>query len=164
VAGPPGQGIGFAEVEAMVNWHRGYLIMSASSASLAAEVAWCEYIRLCSGDASRCHWVAGRQFVGIVGLLSWLLVHHVLLPGALRTSSRTSWISCWMWESCFVISSIAVEEVAVPGEGGGGYSDAIIEFLCQGIDGSLESCCVFPGCALGFAQCCVLCPGSVHLL
>jgi hypothetical protein len=92
--------------------------MRASRASWAAEVVSCEFIRLCSGNASRCLLVAGRQFIGVVGSASWLLVRRFLLPGGLRTASRTSWMSCCTTESCIVISSIAVEEVAVSGEGG----------------------------------------------
>jgi hypothetical protein len=46
VAGPLGGGVGFMEVDAVASWHRGYLIISASSASWVAEVAWQEYIRL----------------------------------------------------------------------------------------------------------------------
>jgi hypothetical protein len=92
--------------------------MRASRASWAAEVACCECIRLCSGDASRCLLVASHRFVGVAGSASSLLVHRFLLPGGLRTASRTSWMSCCTTESCIVISSIVVEEVAVSGEGG----------------------------------------------
>jgi hypothetical protein len=67
---PSGGGIGCAEVEVIASWRRGYLIMRASSASWAVEVAWCEWIRLCSGDTSLGRWVAGHLFVGMVGLLS----------------------------------------------------------------------------------------------
>jgi hypothetical protein len=77
-------------VEAVASWRGGYLIISASSASWVVEVACRECIRLCSGDVSLGHWVASRQFVGIVGSLSWLLVRHFLLPGGLRMVSRTS--------------------------------------------------------------------------
>jgi hypothetical protein len=90
VTGPSGGGIGFADVEVVASWRRGYLIMRASSASWAAEVAWRECIRLCSGDASRGRWVAGHLFVGIVSALSWPLVRRFLLLGGLRTASRTS--------------------------------------------------------------------------
>jgi hypothetical protein len=44
--------------------------MRASSASWVAEIAWHEYMRLCSSDASQCHWLASYLFIGIVGLLS----------------------------------------------------------------------------------------------
>jgi hypothetical protein len=94
------------------------LILRASSASWAAEVAWCECIRLGSGDGSRCHWVTGRLFIGVVGSMFWSLVRRFLLPGGLQTASRMSWMSCWTWESCIVISSIAVEEAMVSGQGG----------------------------------------------
>jgi hypothetical protein len=60
VAGPSGGGVGFAEVEVIASWRGGYLIMRASSASWAAELAWHECIRLCSGDASRVRWVVSR--------------------------------------------------------------------------------------------------------
>jgi hypothetical protein len=118
VAGPPGGGVGFAEVESIASRHGAYLIMRASSTSWAAEVAWHECIRLCSGDASWCRWVASFLFIGIVGSLSWLLVRRFLLPGGLRTVFRTSWISYSTWESYIIISSIVVEAVAVSGEGG----------------------------------------------
>jgi hypothetical protein len=39
VSGPAGEGVDFAEVEVIVSGHGGYLIMRASSASWAAEVA-----------------------------------------------------------------------------------------------------------------------------
>jgi hypothetical protein len=39
VGGPSGGGVGFAEVEVIMSWHGGYLIMRASSASWAGEVA-----------------------------------------------------------------------------------------------------------------------------
>jgi hypothetical protein len=110
--------VGFAEVEAVTSWDGGYLIIRASSASWVAEVVCCEYIRPCSGDASLCCWVAIYLFIGIIGSLSWPLVYRFLLPGGLPTASRTSWISFWTWDSCIVISSIAVEVVAVSGEGG----------------------------------------------
>jgi hypothetical protein len=67
VSGLPGEGIGFVEVKAVTSWHGGYLIMRASSASWAAEVASHECIRLCSGDVSLGHWVAGCLFIGIIG-------------------------------------------------------------------------------------------------
>jgi hypothetical protein len=47
-----GGGIVFVVVEGIASWHGGYLIMRVSSASWVAEVAWHEYIRLCSGNAS----------------------------------------------------------------------------------------------------------------
>jgi hypothetical protein len=75
-------------------------------------------MRLCSSDASCGHCVAGYPFIGIIGSLFWLLVHYFLLPGGLHTASRISYMSCWMWDSCIVISSIALEVVAVSGEGG----------------------------------------------
>jgi hypothetical protein len=53
--------------------------MRASSASWAAEVAWRECIKLCSGDASRARWVAGRLFVGVVGSLSCPLVYDIMV-------------------------------------------------------------------------------------
>jgi hypothetical protein len=82
------------------------------------EGACCECIKLCSGDAARCLLVAGHQFVGVVGSVSWLLVYRFLLLGGLRTASRTSWISCYMTDSCIVISSMVVEEAMISGEGG----------------------------------------------
>jgi hypothetical protein len=118
VARPLGGGVGFIEVDVLRGWHGGYLIISTSSASWVAEVAWRECIKLCCGDASQCCWVAGHRFVGVVGSVSWLLVHCSLLPGGLRTASRMSWMLCWMTESCIVISSIVVEEVTVSSEGG----------------------------------------------
>jgi hypothetical protein len=48
--------------------------------------------------------------------------------------------------------------------GGGGYGDAIVEFLCQGIHSSLEYNCFFPGGVVVFVQRGVLGPGYVHLL
>jgi hypothetical protein len=90
VAGPSGGGVGFAEVESIASRCGGNLILRASSASWVVEVAWRECIRLCSGDASRCRWVASHLFIGVVGSLSWSLVRHFLLPGGLRTASRTS--------------------------------------------------------------------------
>jgi hypothetical protein len=92
--------------------------MRASRASWAVEVACCECIRLCSGDALHCLLVASCWFIGVVGSASWLLVRHFLLLGGLQTASRTSWISCYTTESCIIISSIVVEEVMVAGEGG----------------------------------------------
>jgi hypothetical protein len=73
---------------------------------------------LCSGDASRRLLVAGRQFVGVVGSMSWLLVRRFRLPGGLQTAARTSWMSCWMTDSCIVISSMVVGEAKRSGEGG----------------------------------------------
>jgi hypothetical protein len=108
-----------ASVEVIARGHGGYLIIRASRASWAAEVACFECIMLCSGDASHRLLVAGHQFVGVVGSASWLLVHRFLLPGGLRTASRTSWISCCTMDSCIVISSIMVEEAKTSGEGGG---------------------------------------------
>jgi hypothetical protein len=94
------------------------MIIRASRVSWAVVVACFECIKVCCGDAARCLLVAGHRFVGIVGSLSGLLVRRFLLPGGLRMASRTSCMSCWTWESCIVISSIAVEEVAVSGEWG----------------------------------------------
>jgi hypothetical protein len=39
---------------------------AGSNASSVAEVAWCECIRLCSGDASLSHWVTSHLCIGIV--------------------------------------------------------------------------------------------------
>jgi hypothetical protein len=47
---------------------------------------------------------------------------------------------------------------------GRGCGGILIEFLRQGVHSSLESCCFFPGCAVGFAQCGILGPGCIHLL
>jgi hypothetical protein len=100
----------------------GYLIIRASRASWAVEVACFECIKLCSGDAAHCLLGAGHRFVGIVGSVSWLLVHHFLLPGGLQTMSRRSWMSSCMTDSCIVISSIVVEEAVRSGEGGPGMA------------------------------------------
>jgi hypothetical protein len=70
VYGPAGEGVGFVEVEAITSWCSGYLIMRASSASWAVEVAWHKCIRLYSGDASHGHCVAGHPFIGVIGSLS----------------------------------------------------------------------------------------------
>jgi hypothetical protein len=86
------------------------------------EVACLECIKQCSGDAFRCLLVAGHRFVGVVGLLSWLLVCHFLLPGGLWTASMMSWMSCCMTDSCIVISSMVVEEAMRSGEGGAGMA------------------------------------------
>jgi hypothetical protein len=118
VSGPAGEGVGFAEVEAVTSWRGRYLIIRASSASWVAEVVCHECIRLCSGDTSLRCWVAGCLFVGIIGSLSWPLVHHFILLGGLHTASRMSWMSFWTWDHCIVISCIMVEVIAVPGDGG----------------------------------------------
>jgi hypothetical protein len=96
----------------------GYLRMRASRASWAAEVACCDCIKLCSGEAAHCLLFAGLRFVGVVGSASWLLVRRFLLPGGWRNAARTSWISCCTTDSCIVISSIVVEEAMSSGEGG----------------------------------------------
>jgi hypothetical protein len=90
VAGLSGGGVGSIEVEVTASGHGGYLIMSVSSASWAAEVAWWECIRLCSSDASRGHCVAGLLFVGVVGSFCWPLVRRFRLPGGLQTAARIS--------------------------------------------------------------------------
>jgi hypothetical protein len=90
VSGPAGEGVGSIEVGAIVSWHGGYLIMRASSVSWVAEVAWHQCIRLYSSQASHGHCVVGCLFAGIIGLLSWPLAHHFLLPGGSWTASRTS--------------------------------------------------------------------------
>jgi hypothetical protein len=107
-----------ASVKVIMRGHRGYLVSRVSRASWAAEVACWECIELCSGDAAYCLLVAGLQFVSIVGSVSWLLMHHFLWPGGLRTASRTSWMSCFMTDSCIIVSSIMVEEAVRSGEGG----------------------------------------------
>jgi hypothetical protein len=90
VSCPAGEGMAVMEVEVIASWRGGYLIISASTTSWVAEVAWCEGIRLCSGDASLGRWVTGHLFIGILGLFFWLLVHRFLLLAGLRTASRIS--------------------------------------------------------------------------
>jgi hypothetical protein len=80
VSGPAGGGVDFAVVEAIASWDSRYLIMRASSTSWVVEVAWHKYIRLYCGNISHSHCVVGHLFVGIVGLLSWLLMHCFILP------------------------------------------------------------------------------------
>jgi hypothetical protein len=70
VARLPGGGLGCALVGVVMSRHGGNLILRVSSASCVAEVVWHECIRLYSGDASQCHWVASCQFIGIVSSLS----------------------------------------------------------------------------------------------
>jgi hypothetical protein len=61
-------GVGCAvAVSFIVGRHREGLFAGASSSSWAAVVAWCECIRLSTGDASRGHRGVGRQAVGDVG-------------------------------------------------------------------------------------------------
>jgi hypothetical protein len=59
-------------------------------------------------------------------------------------------------------------------EGGGGSQEVqrrgsrngklFIDFPCEGVHSSSESCCFFPGCAVGLTQCCILHPYCIHLL
>jgi hypothetical protein len=91
--------------------------MRASSVSWAAEVTCCECNKLCSSDTSCFLLGAGHWFISIVGPVFWSLPHHFLLLGGLQMASSTSWISCWMWESCIVISSIAEGEVTMSRRG-----------------------------------------------
>jgi hypothetical protein len=77
VAGLSGGSVDVAEVEVIVSCHGGYLIIRASSASWAAEVAWRECIRLSSSDASRGHYVVGGLFICVIGsFLSRSILSH----------------------------------------------------------------------------------------
>jgi hypothetical protein len=77
-------------------------------------------IRLCCGKVLHCLLVTGHWFVGIVGTVSWLLVCRFLLPAGLQMASRMFWISCWIWESCIIIFSMAEGEVMGSGRGWAG--------------------------------------------
>jgi hypothetical protein len=90
VSGLAGEAVGFTEGEAIASWRGGYLIMTVLRASWAVDVAWHECMRLCSGDASHSHCVAGHPFIGIIGLLSCALIYCFLLPGGLHTACRMS--------------------------------------------------------------------------
>jgi hypothetical protein len=46
----------------------------------------------------------------------------------------------------------------------GGNDGVLFEFLRQGVYSSFESCCLFPGCAVGFAQRGAFALGCIHLL
>jgi hypothetical protein len=102
-----GRGSVIASVEVIARGRGGYLRMRALRASWVAEVACCECIKLCSGDASRFLLVAGRWFVGVVGPVFWSLPRRFLLPGGLRTAARISWISCCLFIYLFIYSLIA---------------------------------------------------------
>jgi hypothetical protein len=78
-----GRGSVVTLVKVIARGHREYLIISVSRASWATEVTFFECIMLCSGDASHHLLVIGHWFVGIVGSVSWLLVHCFLLLGGL---------------------------------------------------------------------------------
>jgi hypothetical protein len=107
-----GRGSVITSVEVIARAHGGYLHMRASRASWVAVVACCECIKLCSGDVSHLLLVTSHWFISIVGPVFWSLPHRFLLLGGLQMASRTSWILCWTWESCIIISSIAEGEVA----------------------------------------------------